>query len=185
MPQYLEIQVAGHSEATLKTSHRQGTRYDVYWSTTSGFHREFFNVNTEIECQPDDQTQRRRDFRNDFAHMRRAIAAASVTGKRFLDALDEADRNAPSELDAVKIRLRTNRYDRGVIAIDPTGGGEANLEIEVGSGPTRPPNAHPTQVKKYVRENIDISGACNPLSAAIRVLDSEARWMLELLSRYA
>lgn len=182
MPQYLEIRVGGDSAAVMRTSHRQGTRYDVSWCTGSGFHREFCNIDTGVECQPKKQPQRRRDFQNDFAHMRRAIAAASKTGKRFLDELEKVDRIAPSELERVEMRLRTNCYDRGTITIDPTEPGKADMRIEVRAGPARPENPQPTQVKNHIREDIDISGT-HALAMAIEVLDSQGRWILELLSR--
>jgi hypothetical protein len=114
--------------------------------------------------------------------MRRAIAAASKTGKRFLDELEEVDRTASGELQRVEMRLRTNRYDRGTITIDPTEPGKADMRIEVGSGPTRSQNQQPTQVKNHIHEDIDISGT-HALAMAIEVMDSQGGWMLELLSR--
>jgi len=143
MPQYLEIEIGGVPAAKMKTSHRDGTHYDVYWCTNSGFQRKYPNINTGVECQPEDQIRRKVDLQNDFTHMRRAIAAASKTAKQFLNELEKVENPTPNKLEKVKIYQRTNRYDRGIITIDPQESGKANLQIEVGTGPNRPENARP------------------------------------------
>jgi hypothetical protein len=183
MPQYLEIEIGGDSVAKMKTSHRNGTHYDIYWCINSGFQRKYSNINTGVECQPKDQTKRKIDFQNDFTHMQRAIAAASKTAKQFLNEIEKVENPPPSDLEKVKIYHRTNLYDRGIITINPQESGKANLRIEVGSGPNRPKNAQPVQVKEFIREDIDISGTSYPLSMAIQVLDSQGHWMIELLSK--
>jgi hypothetical protein len=183
MPQYLEIEIDGVSLAKMKTSHRDGTHYDICWCNNSGFQQKFSNFNTGVKCQPKDKIAQKKDFQNDFTHMCRAIAAASKTAKQFLNKLEKVEEPTPSELEKVKIHHRTNRYDRGIITIDPLECGKANLRIEVGAGPTRPKDAKPAQVQEFKRLGIDISGTSYPLSMTIHVLDSQGRWMLKLLSK--
>ena len=90
MPQYLRIEIGGVCVAEMKTSHRDGAHYDIFWNSYKGHQQHFCNFYTGVECQPRDPVERQRDSRNDFTHARRAIAAASLTAKQVLDKLEKA-----------------------------------------------------------------------------------------------
>jgi hypothetical protein len=183
MPQHLEIKFGGESKAKMKTSHLNGTHYDIYWNHESGFHIKFFDIDTGVKCQPKDKSKSKVDFKNDFIHMRRAIAAASKTASLFLYEFGKISKITPRELENVEINFHTNHYNRGVVYINPDKSGKAMLQINVGTGPTRPLNAEPPDVETFFLEEIDISEASDSLSMAIHVLESQSHWMLEELSK--
>jgi hypothetical protein len=183
MPQHLEISCGGVRVAEMMTSHLNGTHYDICWCSDTGFHRSYHNIDTEVESQPNkDGVERQKDFQNDLTHARRAIAAASKTAKIFLDELSKVVKPVASDFDVVHIHLRTNRFDRGKITINPQTGETADLRIEIGSGPIRYNNAHPSNVIEFNKVGVNTSGATSSLNLALQVLYTEGPWMLKVLA---
>jgi len=181
MPQHLEIECNGVRLAEMMTGHLVGTNYNIYWCSNIGFHHNFPNFDTGVECQPEDQVKRQLDFHNDFAHARRVIAAASLTAKMFLVELSKAKKLTSHDIDVVHIFFRTNCFDRGKITLTPQGAGIANLQMEIGSGPIRATNAQPPHVIDFNKIDVDTIGAISSLSLALMVLDCEGPWMLKVL----
>ena len=157
MPQHLEIEIEGACVAEMMTSHRDGTHYDIYWSSNSGFKFHFPDFDTGIECQPSDPAKRQIDFQNDFTHARRAIAAASETAKQFLHELVKVEKPKANDIEVVQIHLRTNSFDRGRVTIYPQEGETANLRIEIGTGPIRVQDAQPAQIDEFNQVGINIA----------------------------
>ncbi|MGB2963178.1 MAG: hypothetical protein WBB69_04250 [Anaerolineales bacterium] len=182
MPHHLEIESDGVRVAEMMTSHLRGTHYNIYWCSNTGFHHNFPNFDTGVECQPKDPVKRQLDFLNDFTHARRAIAAASKTAKMFLSELSKVKKIVASDFDIVHILLRTNCFDRGKITICPRAGEIANLRMEIGSGPIRPSNAQPTQVIEFNEVDVTTAGATSSLTLALKVLECEGPWMLKVLA---
>jgi hypothetical protein len=181
MPQYLKIKIGDVCIAEMKTSKCGKTNYDICWCSNTCFQLHFPKVDTGVECQPNDRDKKLLDFQNDYIHARRAIAAATLTAKRFLDSLPEIENSATSDFEMVHICLRTNHFDRGKVIITPQEDGTANLRMEIGQGPKRPPNAHPAQVKVFNQLGIGTTGVTDSLALALQVLDSEGAWMLKVL----
>jgi hypothetical protein len=185
MPQYLIIVVGGATIAQMKTSHRNGSRYDIYWTSIQGCQREFPDIDKGVECQPSvgNAHERTQDFRNDFIHARRAISAASSTAKRFLDDLNYRVQTDKKTIETVQIVLKTNCYDRGRITIVPNDDQEATLTMEIGTGPCRPRRAIPVQAKSFTKDGINILGVNSSIAMASHVFDSECTWMLNKLEK--
>ena len=182
MPQYLYFEIRDKRVATMQTSHLSGTCYDIKWCRPAGPKLSLPGIDTGVQCQPEDPIKRKRDFQNDFSHARRAIAAASLTAKQFLDKLAGIETHRASDFEVVRIRLRTNSFDRGTITIRPQKGGTAKLHMEIGTGPERPPGAQPLQVSEFSEAGVDVGGATSPLALALQVLDSEGSWLLNALA---
>lgn len=170
--------------AEMMTSHLRGTKYDIFWCSHTGFHQDFPNVDTGIECQPCDPEERELDFRNDFIHARRAIAAAAITARMYLDEMMAIKESIVCSDKDILINLRTNCFDRGKISISPQNRGKANLLMEIGSGSIRYPNARPSRIVKVAKTGIHINEEASPLSNALEVLAAEGPWMLNQLAEF-
>ena len=180
MPQYLSIETRHSLVGKMSTSHRSGTCYDVLWQGPEGLEVRFSNVDTGIQRQPSDHKERQRDFRNDFAHARRAIGAAAMTAMRFLGALPRSSTEGGSG-EGVRICLRTNQVDRGVISIVVQQNQRARVHMAIGTGPTRPANAQPAEVVEFIREDVHIPATVSVLALALHVLAVEGSWLLDVL----
>jgi hypothetical protein len=181
MPQYLTIEIGGVCIAKMKTSHLDGTHYNIFWNSKIGYEEDFPNFDTGVECQPSDPVERKKDFKNDFIHARRVIAAASLTAKQFLDNFINKDKSIKDEFGVVHIILRTNEYDRGRITLSPSKDLTAKLTMEIGTGPERPQGAKPIKTKKFIKESINLIGDEPSISMVGQVLESEGLWMLKTL----
>ena len=182
MPQHLYIESHGTLVGEMSTGHLSDTCYDVFWQGSGGVKLFLPNVDTGIQRQPNDPVERQRDFQNDFIHARRAIGAAAITATRFLEALGPTEAKGNHCNEEVQIRLSTNQFDRGVISIQPQQGGRAKLNMRIGTGPTRPEEAHPFEVAEFTCEDIDAAGASLPLVAALLMLASAGPWLLRVLN---
>lgn len=181
MPQYLYINIAGVSIAQMRTENRGGTHYDIFWNSNQGYQEDFKNRDTGVECQPSDSGEKIEDFKNDFTHARRSIAAASSTAKQFLDNFLNNVNYNENNIEEVQVILKTNKRDRGKITIFPNDDQKAKLTMEIGTGPNRPQDAIPAQAESFIKDGIDLLGINSSITMISHVFDSECEWMLNIL----
>lgn len=183
MPQFLIITIDGNYLAHMKTGNLGGTRYNIDWFPKLNIcEHNFLNIDTGIERQPSHPYEKTEDFKNDFIHASRAIAAAEKTAKKYLYCLENQLQLAnPSELSEAHIFLRTNIFDRGRIIISPIDVERANLTIEIGTGPVRPQYAKPIKLKSFSKK-VNLSRIDSTISMTSNIFESEAQWILHILS---
>jgi hypothetical protein len=187
MPQCLTIQIGGVCIAGMMTGNLGGTKYRISWYSNIGNQEPFVdNVDTGVECQPPrNDPEWGKDLRNDFIHARRAIAAASLTTKQFLDNLIDEKHTYEDDFGVVQIFLRTNCFDRGRITISPHHEDlKATLMMEIGTGPIRPPDAIPIKTREFIKD-ISLIGIESSISMVGYAFESEGSWMLQHLEAAA
>ena len=184
MPQHLKIEVEGQQVAELRTRNKGETLYNVRLCVpeleTECFHP---NVNTGVQRQPQDDAGRAEDFRDDFTHARRCIAAAFATADEFLEQLGEQGAPEYTEIKPITMWLMTNDIDRGVIQIHPGDKESVNVDVVIGAGANRVPNALPKHEWKWTREGVGAPGATSQTARALTILRSLGGELLHALLR--
>jgi len=185
MPQYLHFVIDGTCVANIATGNKSGTLYDVKLTSTLTDEIEFINVDTSVQSQPPPGAERERDFRNDFNHARRAIAAVTTKAEAVIGKLQGKLGNEDDDFHEISIYLRTNFYDRGSIMINPEGSRIFRVMVHIGTGPVRPPEARPSEVFDYEsRVKINETHG-SPLIVALKIMASEGAHLLDILSKEA
>jgi hypothetical protein len=186
MPQYLKIEVEGRPVGCLCTSNKGGTLYDVILGVSElGIDISLTDVDTGVQRQPQDPKARAEDFRDDFTHARRCIAAAVTSADKFLQRLREHGTPEYAKMKPIMMRLMTNNFDRGYIQLHPSYNESVNVEVLIGVGPNRVPDSLPKGECKLTWEGIDASGATSQTARALSVLRSIGPTLLQALSERA
>jgi hypothetical protein len=182
MPQHLKIDVEGELVAWLSTSNKGGTLYDVSLCVPElNIDIPAPNVDTGVERQPQDPEARAAEFRNDFTHARRCIAAAVRSADNFLHHLREHGTPEYAEMKPIVMQLMTNHYDRGFIQVHPSDDGSVDVDVVIGHGPNRVPNSSPKDECKLTWEGIDASGVHSQTERALKVVRSIGPELLRAL----
>lgn len=183
MPQHLNLEVDGVLTGRISTSNKGGTLYDVCWfRPDGGLELSLTDVDTGVPRQPQTPDAMERDFKNDFTHSKRAIAAATKTATRFLFELPKALTERPLGSGRVVIRLRTNKFDRGVNDLQPVQGDRVDVRVRIGTGPNRPHGALPKEVVEFTQEGIDVVDVTSSVALVLQVFASVGPSLLEQLS---
>jgi hypothetical protein len=185
VPQYLIFEKDGVPIGKIATGNKGETRYDVCWLNPNETRLCFFqDVDTGVQRQPQDQGERIRDFKNDFTHARRAIAATTSTANRFLEELPASLTLGSSNCWQIVIRLRTNQFDRGMVDFEAAQSGLVSVRACIGSGSLRPDGAIPADPVEIPCEAISLDGAASGVGQALQALASVGPHLLEELAKY-
>ena len=183
MPQHLKIEVEGRLVGWLSTSNRGGTRYDVRLRVPElGTDISLTDVDTGVLRQPQDSKARAKDFVNDFTHARRCIAGAVASADNFLQKLHEQCIQEYKEMKPIMMRLMTNNFDRGFIQVHPIDNELVNVDVIIGVGENRVPNASPKDKWELNLQEINASGMYSQTVRALKVLLSIGPTLLTVLS---
>ncbi len=186
MPQLLKIEVEGELVAWLSTYNKGGTIYDVILCVAEiGATFRLPDVDTGVQRQPQGDQARCEDFKDDFAHARRCVAAALASSNRFLQLLRKQGSLEYAEIRPITIRLMTNRYDRGLVQVDPIERELVYVVAAIGVGDNRVPNSLPKSKCEFAFEGLDISGALTHTERALKVLHSIGPSLLQSLEARA
>jgi hypothetical protein len=185
MPQYLIFEKDGVHIGKIATGNKGGTKYDVCWLDPTGKRLCFFqDVDTGVLRQPQDQVEQARDFKNDFTHARRAIAATTSTANRFIEELPASLTSGSSKCGQIVIRLRTNHFDRGMVDFEAAQSGLVSVRACIGSGSRRPDGAIPTDPVEIPCGATIVDGAASGVGQALQALASVGPHLLEELAKY-
>lgn len=192
MPQHLEIVLHGQTIGCVTTGNRSGTVYSVFL-TVAGHRLEAGNIDTGVQCQPQEPEARKKDFRNDFTHARRGIAGATRAAENLRKQLTELSlaRAAPLPL---TIRLYTKVWDRGVIKVWdrgvikvlPIGKDSTRVQVQllVGTGPHRRDSAIPSKPYPFETVETDVRCDVSHVERALEVFEKVGESLVETLSRH-
>lgn len=170
MPQYLSFEAEGHLVGLLRTSNKGGTKYDVSLCVPEIASFSLRDADTGVQRQPQDSQAKAEDFGDDFTHARRCISAAVATSDRFLELLRKQDGAGCAEMKHITMRLMTNRFDRGLVQVEPINDIFVNVVVIIGVGTQRVPNASPKDKCELAYEGIDASGTASQTERALKVL---------------
>ena len=185
MPQHLEIEIEGEVIASMCTSHRDGTHYDIKWTGPDGVVLSKSNFDTGVQCQPHGLNEREEDFKNDFKHLERVISAASKTALDFQAALESyAPAEARNASSAVLIRLRTNQFDRGTISIKWEPNSCVSIELLVGVGLNRVVHSIPEKPLQFKSDVCGVSST-SVLEQALEAISRKGGEMSSWLKKTA
>lgn len=150
MPQYLTIEDSEGCAGQLSTSNRGDTFYDVKLRAESPpFERTLTNVDTGVQRQPQEEAAQAEDFRCDFVHAKRAIAAAIATADQFATELSASSGGVHWSGPSFRMRLRTNHVDRGSIRVETSDDDGWVSKLTIGDGFSRAPNAIPEKPQEF------------------------------------
>lgn len=183
MPQHLKICVEDTLVGQLSTGNKGGTRYRVRLLVTElAMDPSPTVVDTGVQCQPQDQEEKRADFKNDFTHARRCIAGLVSSSEHFLQQL-ERDRAADQvESRPITMRLLTNMFGRGIISVNPVDDQSVDVNVRIGAGGCRVPDALPRTECQLSWEGVQTSGSRSQTARALKVLRSIGPNLLRELS---
>ncbi len=187
MPQFLHLVANQCLLGTIRTGHtgsesERSTVYDVHWMEGDHPRHEFQNVDTGIPCQPLSPVDCELDFKDDFIHARRAIAAACATAEDLFHRLS-LPRAREQPFSEMEIYLRTNQFDRGAINIRSIRSESIRVSMAIGTGPIRLPGTSPAEVFEWSCES-SLPNGHSPLGIALLVLASEGPKMVRALESH-
>jgi hypothetical protein len=186
MPQHLKIEVEGRLVGWLSTFNKSGTLYDVKLRVPElGIDIFLPDVDTGVQRQPQDSKACANDFKDDFTHARRCIAGAVASADNFLQKLQEQGTPEYAEMKPITMRLMTNKYDRGFIQLLPSDNESVNVDVVIGVGANRVPDALPKDKCELTWQEIDASGTYSQTARALKVLHSIGPALLQALSERA
>jgi hypothetical protein len=173
VPQHLKIEAEGNLVGCLSTSNKGGTRYDVRLRVPElGAVFSLADLDTGIQRQPQDDKARAEDFKDDFIHVRRCIAATVAGSDCFLKKLREQGAQAYVDMKPILMHLMTNDFDRGLIQIHPIDNESVNVVVTIGVGSKRVPNSSPKDKYELDYEDVDVSGTSTQTERALKALRS-------------
>jgi hypothetical protein len=140
---------------------------------------------TGVQCQPQDKEAQRADFRDDFIHARRCIAAAVKTEEEFRQALREQEIGVCAEVKPMTMRLMSREYDRGKVEVHPIDNESVNVAVIIGVGDNRYVNALPKEPWELAFKDIDASGTATLTERALKVLSAIGPDLLQALEERA
>lgn len=183
MPQHLNIEVEGKLVGRLTTSNKDDTLYDITLCVPElGFDILLHDVNTGVQRQPQDAEARVKDYRNDFKHTRRCIAAAFVASCKLLQHLQVHNFTDYAEIKPIKMQLMTNQFNRGYIQVQPSDNETVSVKIVIGAEDNRVSGAYPKGKWVWTCEGIDISGIASQTGRALKVIHNIGKELLQALS---
>lgn len=183
MPQHLKIEVGSKLVACLSTSNKADTVYDVTWRIPEiKTEMSLTDVDTGVQRQPQEAEACAKDFKDDFTHARRCIAAAFASSDKLLKHLREHGPPEPKKMKPIIMRLMTNNFDRGFIEVHPSDNESVNVKVLIGVGENRVPDSLPKNEWEWTCEGIDVSGTGLHTVRALTVLRSIGQTLLRALS---
>ena len=93
----------------------------------------------------------REDFKNDFTHARRALAAGANAAQYFIEWLASQALTTTSVGVPIDVRLKTNADERGVLRIRAGDRDDCEVTLTIGDGVQRPPGALPTSPHTFAQ----------------------------------
>ena len=183
MPQHLKITVEGQLAGWLSTSSKSGTVYDVRLRVPEiGASFSCHDVDIGVQRQPQDSQARAEDFRDDFTHARRCIAATIVTSDEFIQLLRERDTSRYAEMKPITMRLMTNAFDRGLVQVHPIDMNSVNVVVIIGVGAKRVCDPLPKDRCELTYEGIEVSGTSTQTERALEILRAIGPVLLQALA---
>ena len=183
MPQHLHIASGDDIVGIITAINLGGTRYGVLLKNTHGRLVDLIEVDSGVERQPQDAEAQQEDFKNDFTHVRRGIAAASVAASHFRQRLIEQGVTETVARD-IKTQLWTDDFGRGIIDISLVAEGRAKVRLVVGTGPDRVPGASPREPRKFEPIDTSIPLGGSHLTRALAVLENVGHDLAALSVRW-
>lgn len=183
MPQHLKICAGDTLVAQLSTGNKGGTLYKIDLKVIElNLELSLPEVDTGVQRQPQDPDQQIADFRDDFTHARRCIAGADASSEVFVQQLEKHSTSGPAETKPITMLLMTNKFSRGIISVSPSGNQTVDVNVRIGGGKCRVPDALPSSESQLLWEGVETSDSGSQTARALKVLKSIGPDLLQELS---
>lgn len=183
MPQHLKICAGDTLVAQLSTGNKGGTLYKISLEVIElNIELSLPEVDTGVQRQPQHPDEHRADFRDDFTHARRCIAGAHAASKVFLQQLERRSTSGAAEMKPITMLLMTNKFSRGIISASPNGNQTVDVNVRIGGGKCRVPDAFPSDESQLYCDGVETSTSDSQTAHALKILKSIAPILLQELS---
>jgi hypothetical protein len=185
MPQHLRIEVEDEPMARLTTYNKGNTVYDITLCVPETCTDILLSdVDTKVPRQPQDDEGRKKDYRDDFKHARRCVAAAFTSSDRLLRHLRANRLSGHAKMKPIMMRLMTNKNDRGLIQALPMEDDSFHVTVIIGAGKNRVSDSLPEAEWQWTCEGISVSGAVSHTERALMIVRAIGESLQDELERH-